>query len=76
MVLLRPETGSQTALAVDFTFTFFSPRLFTVVFCPATVLVVRTTHPFGSMRAPLCPSRFTTLQVGLGGILYLYVDVS
>ena len=31
-------------------------------------LVVRTLHPLGSMRAPRCPSRLTTLQVGFGGM--------
>ena len=30
--------------------------------------LVRTLQPLGSMRAPRCPSRLTTLQVGLGGI--------
>ena len=36
---------------------------------PWASLVVRTLHPLGSMRAPRCPSRFTTLHVGLGGIM-------
>jgi len=35
---------------------------------PWASLVVRTLQPLGSMRAPRCPSRLTTLQVGLGGI--------
>ena len=64
-----PATARRISLFVVVRLIFSLPCLVSFFLLPWASLVVRTLHPLGSMRAPRCPSRFTTLHVGLGGIM-------
>ena len=63
-----PANARRMSVLVVVRLIFCWPCLFSFFLLPWASLVVRTLHPLGSMRAPRCPSRFTTLQVGFGGM--------
>ena len=65
---LCPARASLISLLRVVRLIFSCPRLSSFFLDPCALTLVRTLHPLGSIRAPRWPSRFTTLQVGLGGI--------
>eukprot|EP01046_Picozoa_sp_COSAG06_P006631 COSAG06_NODE_313_length_17764_cov_4.287235_13_plen_73_part_00 len=67
--ITKPTTTSAGSIPDLVKIIFCWPCLFSFFLLPWASLVVRTLHPLGSMRAPRYPSRFTTLQVGFGGIM-------